>query len=204
MLDWLFGSQVPPTWYIPDNPAARDLRQRYNLTCEVCAFRQVMLHYGMDGSEEQLQRILGHDENPNRGFRGDYSSNRGDLVNYGAHAPAVKALIEAFPRPAVFAANFVANLDQARAALVHNWLVIVWIPVQLRPSYRASIKLSTGEAVVLVPGEHTITLHAYDGGGFYVYDPRPNMRVPNYVSSDALASGVALFDYPGLAIQPLF
>ncbi len=163
-----------------------------------------MLHYGMDGAEEQLQQVLGRDENPNRGFRGDYSSNRGDLVNYGAHAPAVKAMIEAFPRPGVFAASYLVNLDDARAALVRNWLVIVWIPVQLRPSYRAPVRLSTGEVVVLVPGEHTITLHAYDGGGFYVYDPRPNMRVPNYVPGDALAAGMASFDYPALAVQPLF
>jgi uncharacterized protein YvpB len=195
---------LPPTWYIPDNPRARDLRQRYNLTCEVCAFRQVLLHYGLDGTEEQLQQVLGRDENPDRGFRGDYWSNWGDLNNYGAHAPAVKALVERFPRPGVFAAGYVANLDQAAQALTRNWLVIAWIPVELRHSYRVPVRTAAGDQVVLVPGEHTITLHGYDQGGFYVYDPRPNMRVPDYIPAPALGQAMGLFDYPGLAIQPLF
>lgn len=195
---------LPPTWYVPDNPQARDLRQRYNLTCEVCAFRQVMLHYGLDAPEEQLQQVLGRDENPDRGFRGDYWSNWGDLNNYGAHAPAVKAMIERFPRPGVFSAGYLANLDQAAQALTRNWLVIAWIPVELRRSHRVPIQTSTGEQVALVPGEHTITLHGYDPGGFYVYDPRPNMRVPDYIPAPALAQAMSLFDYPGLAVQPLF
>jgi uncharacterized protein YvpB len=203
MLDWLFGPQLPSAWYIPDNPQARDLRQRYNLTCEVCAFRQVMLHYGMDAPEEQLQQVLGTNENPDLGFRGEYWSNWGDLNNYGAHAPALKSLIERFPRPGVFAAHFLFNLDQAKQALVRNWLVIAWIPVELRRSYRVPIMTSAGARVVLVPGEHTITLHGYDPAGFYVYDPRPNMRVPDYVAAGALGAGMALFDYPGLAVQPL-
>jgi len=195
---------LPPTWYIPDNAQARDLRQRYNLTCEVCAFRQVMLHYSMDAPEEQLQQVLGRDENPNRGFRGAYWSNWGDLDNYGAHAPAVKAMIEGFPRPGVFAVHYVANLDQAAEALTRNWLVFAWIPVEMHRSYRVLVRMSNGEQVVLVPGEHTVTLHGYDGGGFYVYDPRPNMRVPDYIAAGPLGQAVALFDYPGLAVQPLF
>jgi uncharacterized protein YvpB len=204
VLDWLFGSPLPPTWYIPDNPQARDLRQRYNLTCEVCAFRQVMLHYGMDAPEELLQQVLGNDENPNRGFRGNYWSNWGDLNNYGAHAPAVKRMIEAFPRPGVFAAHDVANPAQAARALTRNWLVIAWIPIELRQSYRAPVRMSTGEVVNLVPGEHTITLHGYDGSGWFVYDPRPNMRVPDYIPAGALARCMGYFDYPGLAVEPLF
>ncbi len=195
---------LPPTWYIPDNPQARDLRQRYNLTCEVCAFRQVMLHYGLDAPEEQLQQVLGSDPNPDRGFRGDYSSNWGDLNDYGAHAPAVKAMIERFPRPGVFGAGYLANLDQAAEALTRNWLVIAWIPVELRRSQRVPIRTPAGDRVVLVPGEHTITLHGYDQAGFYVYDPRPNMRVPDYIPAAALGPAMALFDYPGLAVQPLF
>jgi uncharacterized protein YvpB len=163
-----------------------------------------MLHYGTDATEEQLQEALGRDENPNRGFRGDYWSNMGDLVNYGAHAPALKALIDGFPRPGVFLAQYLANLDQAAQALTRNWLVIAWIPVQLRRSSRVAIRLSAGEQVALVPGEHTITLHGYDAGGFYVYDPRPNLRVPDYIPAPALAQGMSLFDYPALGIQPLF
>jgi uncharacterized protein YvpB len=195
---------LPPTWYIPDNPRAKALRQRYNLTCEVCAFRQVLLHYGYDGTEEDLQQLLGRDENPDHGFRGDYWSNYGDLNNYGAHAPAVKSLVERYPRPGMFAGLAISNLNEAAAALTNNWLVIAWIPVTLRPSSRVPVTTSAGERVVLVPGEHTITLHAYDPGGFYVYDPRPNQRVPDYCPAGALARGMALFDYPALAIQPLF
>jgi uncharacterized protein YvpB len=204
VLDWLLGSPPPPTWYIPDNPQARDLRQRYNLTCEVCAFRQVMLHYGMDAPEEQLQQVLGSNENPNIGFRGSYWSSWGDLNNYGAHAPAVKALIERFPKPGVFRALDINSLDQAARALTRNWLVIAWIPIQLRPSYRVPVRLSTGDTVSLVPGEHTITLHGYDGGGFFVYDPRPNMRVPDYIAADLLGREMSLFENQALAIQPLF
>jgi len=204
VLDWLLGPPLPPSWYIPDNPQARDVRQHYNLTCEVVAFKQVMLHYGMDAPEEQLQEVLGRHENPDKGFRGNYWSNWGDLNNYGAHAPAVKAMIERFPRPGMFSASYLNNLDQAARALTHNWLVIVWIPIELRRSYRAPMRMSNGDQVVLVPGEHTVTLHGYDGGGFYCYDPRPNMRVPDYLPADALARSIALFDYPGLAVQPLF
>jgi hypothetical protein len=66
------------------------------------------------------------------------------------------------------------------------------------------ITTSAGDRVVLVPGEHTITVHGYDSNGFFVYDPRPNMRVPDYIATDVLAREIGLFDDPGLAIQPLF
>lgn len=198
--------QVPSNWYIPDNPAARDFRQQYNLSCEVAAFKIVLMHYGLaNATEELLQDLLGVNENPNKGFRGDYRAlSTHGLDNYGAHAPALQRLIQSFPKPGLFAALPVANLDQAKAALVQNWLVLAWVPVALEPSLVRPLTLSTGERVNFVPGEHVIVLHGFDPGGFFTYDPRPSPRVPAYAPSDALARSMALFDVPGLAIQPLF
>ena len=164
-----------------------------------------MLHYNMDAPEEQLQAILGSNENPEKGFRGEYwapSSN--GVQNYGAHALAINRLIDSFPQPGRFNGVPLADLTQAKAALAHNWLVIAWIPVGLEPSYTATITLSTGEQVHLVPAEHTIVLHGYDSSGFFTYDPRPSPRVSGYASADALARATALFDHPLLAVQPLF
>jgi uncharacterized protein YvpB len=197
---------VPPVWYIPDNPIARDYRQEYNLSCEVAAFKIVLIHYGFgDVTEELLQDVLGVDENPNRGFRGDYRAMRTNgLQNYGAHAPALARIVGLFPVPGRFNAVRLAGLAQVQAALSRNWLALVWIPVGLEPSRRQMVTLSTGEQVSFVPGEHVIALHGYDQGGFYTYDPRPSPRVPGYVRADALGAGMSLFDLPGLAIQPLF
>lgn len=194
---------LPPRALIPFNQQAQAFRQRYNLTCEVGAFKQMLYHYGLDPSEEELQALLGQDENPNRGFRGDYTAPQTNgFQNYGAHAPAVKRLIESYPQPGRFRAGVLYNLDQARAALAAHQLVMVWIPVALEQSSAQLVTLSTGERVSMVPGEHVVVLHGYDPGGFYVYDPRPSPRLPSYVAAEPLAKGMALFEQPALALEP--
>ena len=197
---------TPASWYIPDNPVARDFRQQYNLSCEVASFKIVLIHYQLANvTEELLQDLLGVNENPDKGFRGDFRalSTQG-LRNYGAHAPALASLVSRFPAPGVFQPHFLASLDDVRSALTHNWLVMAWIPVALEPSRAVVVKLTTGEQVSLVPGEHVIVLHGYNGSGFFTYDPRPTPRVPGYVTADALWRGMSLFEHPALAIQALF
>jgi uncharacterized protein YvpB len=201
------AGSLPSAWAIPTDARATDYRQEYPLSCEVACFRMVLFNYNMDASEEQLMAALGENENPDRGFRGDYrssSTSSDGFANYGAHAPAVKRLVDAFPHPGTFNGIVISELDQARAALARNWLTIVWIPVGLTPSEPTPVTLSDGQAVNIVPGEHTIVLHGYDQAGFDVYDPEPDPHLPDRVTAGALASGMALFDNPGLAIQPLF
>ncbi|MBV8085774.1 MAG: C39 family peptidase [Chloroflexi bacterium] len=197
---------APDSWYIPDNAQAHDFRQQWNLSCEVASFKIVLIHYNLATvTEELLQDLLGYDENPNKGFRGDYRAlSTHGLTNYGAHAPAVAKLIARFPRAGVFNPVPLANLDEVRAALSRNWLVMTWIPVALEPSRSVALEMSDGSWVSLVPGEHVIVLHGYDAGGFFTYDPRPTPRVPGYVSAAALDKGMSLFDVPALAVQPLF
>jgi len=192
---------------MPTNQKTEDYRQQYPLSCEVACFRMVLFHYNMDASEEQLMTDLGQNENPNKGFRGDYrgSSTWDDgLADYGAHVPAVKRLVDSFPHPGAFNGIPIANVFQARTAIAHNWLTIAWIPVGLEQSGRDQIPLSDGETVNIVPAEHTIVLHGYDAAGFNIYDPEPDPHLPSHVPADTLAQGMALFDNPGLAIQPLF
>ncbi|HEU0166985.1 MAG TPA: C39 family peptidase [Chloroflexota bacterium] len=197
---------APASWYIPDNPEAQAFRQQWNLSCEVASFKIVLIHYHLSAvTEELLQDLLGFDENPNKGFRGDYRAlSTHGLTNYGAHAPALAKLIARFPRPGMFNPVPLANLDEIRAAISRNWLVMPWIPVALEPSRRVALEMSDGAWVSLVPGEHVIVLHGYDPSGFFTYDPRPTPRVPGYVGAAALDKGMSLFEAPALAIQPLF
>lgn len=196
------AGSTPEQWVIPDNARAEQYRQQYPLSCEVACFRMVLFHYDMDGPDEQLMQALGNNPNPNLGFRGDYqASDTNGFENYGAHAPAVKRLVDSFPSPGTFNGILLSGLDDARAALAHKWLVIAWIPVGLTTSSSQPVMLTNGETVNLVPNEHTILLHGYDSDGVWIYDPEPDPHLPPQVDAQALADGMSLFDNPGLAIQ---
>lgn len=193
--------------YIPKNSPAEQYRQKYTFSCEVASVKIVLFHYQglFNPSEEELQDQLGTNPNPDLGFRGNYAAfSSNNLENYGAHAPAIKTLVENYGNEEFFQARILYDLEQVKDALSKDHLVLLWVPVGLASSYLKPVTLDNGKFFNLVPGEHVVVTHGFDQNGFFIYDPSPTEYHFNYAESDLLAKRMSLFEYPALEIEPRF
>lgn len=196
---------LPAALMIPPNPFAENYRQKYSLSCEVAAVNMALAHYNMQTSEDTLLSILSRNPNPDLGFRGEPNSGTESFDQYGAHAPAIKSLIENYPRPGVFKGHLLNSTDEMRRTLAQNELVIAWIPAGLRSAQIKTISFGD-DNVNLVSQEHAVLVHGYDQNGVYLYDPLnvPGLRLNGFASNEAFAKGTSYFQHPFLAIEPSF
>lgn len=196
---------VPPPAYliIPEDPRSYEYRQEYTLSCEVASVKIALFRWGFDPSEDELLERLGNNSNPDLGFRGDPKAlNPNGFENYGAHAPAVKELVENYPEKGIFQANYLYDLDQIRQALSENQPVLLWIPVGLYDYFPQPVILDDGSTAYLVPGEHVVVAYGFDDDGFFIHDPIPNEKNIAYAPNEELAEKMGFFEHPALALSP--
>jgi uncharacterized protein YvpB len=127
----------------PPNPAPLKVTpygQEHLLTCEAAALRMVLDYYGVQRTESEIQAAFPITEDPTRGYRGtDVDGNVG-FVHYGAHAPAVAAVLQRLldeagkPYRAVWATfrSREAALEAVQKALERGSPVIVWMTWRAR------------------------------------------------------------------------
>lgn len=194
-------SAPPPAAYIPGDANIEGYRQKWALSCEFAATHTALRLLGIQVEEEQMRPLLGSGEDPDVTFRGEIQANQ-DLDDYGVHAKGIAHLIELLKGqrllPADIETHLLHDLDAVRLALSQGQPVVAWIPLDLRPSQRVAVTLSTGKVVHLVYAEHAITLRGYDQDRFLALDPHSG-DIPAY-APDALWRGMNLFDDPALAI----
>jgi hypothetical protein len=200
------GPTPPPAamlWGDPD--VERDVegyRQRFPLSCEYGALHTALRLLGLDVAEDVMRDLLGSGEDPDVTFRGRIDANQ-NLVDYGVHARGVLRLLgllrDQGGLPASLGGTLLYDLDAVRLAVAGGQPAVVWIPLDLRPSGRVAVTLSTGRVVDLVPAEHAVTVRGYDGDRLFALDPHWG-TTPTYDAAP-FAAGMALFDDPALAVS---
>jgi len=188
--------------YLLPTPPLDGYRQKYTLSCEVASTKIALSYWqdrlqGVDLSEEKLQEVLGINDDPNLGFRGDYKSNPKGLQNYGANAPAIKRLVENYPKQGLFKTEILSNIEQVKAALKQNKPVLLWVTFGLNPSHDQSTNVGN-----LVPNEHVVVATGFVGDKIRISDPEYSNNVSGMVSESLLAQRMSLFSQPALAISP--
>ncbi|MGC8873173.1 MAG: C39 family peptidase [Chloroflexia bacterium] len=114
--------------------------QEHLLTCEAATVRMMLDYFGIRRTEKEIQAAFPVSNDPTRGYRGkDIDGNVG-FENYGAHAPAVAAVVQHFldeagsPYRAVWATfrSHEAAFRAVRQALERGSPVIVWMTWEAR------------------------------------------------------------------------
>lgn len=193
---------------LPD-PPLQNYRQNFQLSCEVAALKIALSYWqngliGINESEEAMQTLLGSNEDPDLGFRGDYHSLPNGLKNYGAHAPAVGELVRNFPKPGMFRSEALKNIDDVKNALRQNKPALLWVTFGLAPSRRETVLLSNGQRKTLIPNEHVIVATGFAEGKIRIVDPYLTAKDnrTGFTPELQLAQLMSLYDQPALAISP--
>lgn len=195
-------SPTPASAYLPGDRYVETYRQRWALSCEYAALHTALRLLGHDVSEDRMRALLGQGEDPDEVFRGQIEANQ-TLNDYGVHAKGIARLVGLLKSagliPDRIHVRVLHQLDAIRAAIAQGQPVIAWVPLQLRSSSRAPIRLSSGKLVNLVYAEHTVTLRGYDGDRLFALEPYDGTN-PTYDAA-ALTPSMGLFDDPALAIE---
>jgi hypothetical protein len=195
------GATVPPAAVLPADAYVRSYRQKWALSCEYAAVHTALRLLGFDVSEEVMRALLGSGEDPDETFRGQIQANQ-TLDDYGVHARGIARLVgllgAAGYLPGEAQAQLLYDLDSLRLELANGRPALAWLPLDLRRSSRVAVRLSSGKVVNLVPAEHCITLHGYEGSQFLALDPHGG---PPAYDAEALWRGMSLFDDPALALS---
>lgn len=173
------------------------VNQWYNLSCEYAAAAAVTLYWGNLVSQSNFIREVPKSPNPHLGFRGNINAPFGGLTNYGVYAEALVPVLE---RRGYNATVYYGGLSQLKAEITAGHPMVVWITVGKyvsRPVYRRSYD---GDSFKLVPGEHSVVVYGYDGGGVYVMDVSDGGFY--YTEWDSFLTRWGYFDEMMLAITP--
>lgn len=192
---------APAAASVPTDEYVETYRQRWALSCEYAATHTALRLLGLDVAEDVMRATLGSGEDPDEVFRGEIQANQ-TLENYGVHARGIAWMIDLLKAaghlPSRFQSRLLYDLDAVRTTIAQGQPVVAWLPLQLRPSTRVPVQLSTGKTVHLVHAEHTVTLHGYEESQLFALDPY-NGSTPTYEAA-ALLAGMRLFDDPALAL----
>jgi uncharacterized protein YvpB len=142
------------------------LAQQHNASCEAASVRMVLSGRGIEASEEDILRRMGHHANPHLGFRGDVDGDihRPDLANYGAYAEVVERVLSTYGVKAQ--AAYGLSDEGLRQALRERSAVIVWL------SNRETPRKIEENGYYLVEGEHAdVAIGLLKDGRFLVHDP---------------------------------
>lgn len=157
--------QVPPSHTIQHFPL---MGQWWNLSCEYAATSAATAYFNKTIPQDAFVNLIGHDANPNKGFRGDLSGPWGGTYHYGIYArPILSVLVgNGFPHSYMF------NADPTllRDAINNDRPVVVWITgtYSSMPRYEEE---SDGEQYLLVPYEHAVTVYGYNEQSVIIMDP---------------------------------
>ncbi|MEN4011031.1 MAG: C39 family peptidase [Bellilinea sp.] len=144
--------------------------QTLNLSCESRSASDWARFFGKDVSELDFLAQLPRSDDPNKGFVGN-PNGPGGLIPpnpYGVHAAPVAALLRAYGIPAEDLTGITP--DQLRIEIASGRPVIVWVTVATMPGYALSYTTEQGNAVTVVPNEHTAILIGYDPHGVTLLD----------------------------------
>jgi uncharacterized protein YvpB len=195
------ATAAPASAFLPADPDTERYHQKWALSCEYAATHTALRLLGFDVPEVTMRPLIGSGEDPDETFRGEIQANQ-DLANYGIHAKGIARLIDvlksASALPGSVEARLLYDLDSVRLAVAQGQPVVTWIPLDLRPSIRVPVRLSTGKVVGLVPAEHAVTVRGYDAN--YVFALDPHAGAPAAFEIAAFQQGMSQFDDPALAI----
>ncbi|HEV2123238.1 MAG TPA: C39 family peptidase, partial [Chloroflexota bacterium] len=192
---------APPTAYIGGDRYVETYKQKWALSCEYAATHTALRLMGHHVTEDVMRALLGRGEDPDETFRGEIQANQ-TLDDYGVHAKGIARLIELLKArghlPADMRTRLLYDLESMRQALAAGEPVIGWLPLSLRASSRAPVRLSNGKLVNLVYSEHCVTFRGYDSSRMLTLEPYDG-STPSY-EFNALWRGMSLFDDPALAV----
>ena len=125
-------------------------------------------------TEAQIVAAMPHSENPFEGIRGQTNYRLlGGLTHYGTYAQGLQKGLAALGRSSIafYGQSYedfkTTILEQLRAGKPVIWWT-TWREMYQRP---VKVKLSVGDAVTLVPYEHTVVIVAANEQGVTYNDP---------------------------------
>lgn len=145
--------------------------QSLPLSCESRSAVDWAGYFGVYIKEMTFQNVLPYADNPNTGFVGDPSGERGRLppFAYGVHADPVAALLREYGVAARSGTGL--TFDDIRREIASGQPVIAWVAGNVWSEYQThTYTASDGQAVTVVPYEHTVIVTAYTPDSVTVAD----------------------------------
>jgi uncharacterized protein YvpB len=145
--------------------------QSYNLTCESRSAVDWARFFGAVIGEMEFQKALPTSDNPNTGFVGPYTGERGMIPPnpYGVHAAPVADLLRQYG----ITASAVTGMqwDDLRREIAADRPVIAWVIGNVWTGTRSvRYTASDGETLRVAAFEHTVIVTAYDAETVTVVD----------------------------------
>lgn len=167
------ATDPPPE--IPDSAAIAGSiwgeAQSLPLSCESRSAVDWAGYFGVYIKEMTFQNALPYSDNPNTGFVGSPSDERGRLppFSYGVHADPVAALLREYGLAARSGTGL--TFDDIRREIASGQPVIAWVVGNVWSKYQTHTYFaSDGQAVTVVPYEHTVIVTGYTPDSVTVAD----------------------------------
>lgn len=146
-------------------------KQSKNLTCESQSASDLAKFWGKPVAEMEFFNKLPRSDNPHKGFVGTPDSPPGGLPpnGYGVYAGPVAETLRQFGLDAEAHTN--KGVNWLRQELAAGRPVIVWATYSFKEQPVKTYTPRDGQAVPVVPYEHTFLAVGYDDAGVYVIDP---------------------------------
>ncbi len=171
-------------------------KQERNLSCEYAALHIATAAWGAPVSEYAFDDVVGWNDNPHRGYRGDITGPWGNTTDYGVYAEPLAAALAQFGFTGdVFYAQGDASALTSR--LDAGVPTVVWIAERGDQSEYAE---TDGASYMLMNFEHVVVAYGYSDAGVYISDPASASS--KFFPWDTFMGMWNLMDGMGLGVSP--
>ncbi len=140
--------------------------QQRGLSCEFASLSIATGALGNWVSEYDFDSLVGWNDNPHWGYRGDINGTWGNTTDYGVYA---EALVPALNQLGFNAEVSYGDNSTLMAAIDRGMPTLVWIGLWGDQSVYPTT--SDGTTYQVTAGMHVVVAYGYDASGIYVSDP---------------------------------
>ncbi len=140
--------------------------QQRGLSCEYASLSIATGALGNWISEYDFDNLVGWNDNPHWGYRGNINGTWGNTTDYGVYP---EALVPALNQLGFNAEVMYGNNSSLMGAIDQGKPTLVWIGLWGDQSIHPTT--SDGTTFQVTAGMHVVVVYGYDNGGVYVSDP---------------------------------
>ncbi len=146
-------------------------QQKHSLSCEYASLQIATSALGNEIPEDDFIPVVGLDNNPHYGFRGNIDG--GYIFGTDDYGVYPEPLAEALPEFGFTGEVFYGGTSTLKSHLRAGHPVVVWIDLRYNTSFTMMIN---GESVTMAPRSHVVVAYGYSDEGVLISDPDSSTR----------------------------
>ena len=167
---WALGSYLAfgrdsASFWVPTH------QQQHSLSCEYASLQIATSALGNEIPEDEFIPVVGLDNNPHYGFRGNIDG--GYIFGTDDYGVYPEPLADALPEFGFTGEIFYGGTSTLKSHLRAGHPVVVWIDLGYTTSFTMMID---GEPVTMAPRSHVVVAYGYSDEGVLISDPDSSTR----------------------------